>query len=110
MTKTIDENTSSKLIIYGNDAFITDSPITDGAGNNSYMIYLFNNADLGLNSIAYLTNNDQDITIRKSYSDSKTDFTPTDAQKIVIMVIIFAVPVLIILTGLIIWHRRKRRQ
>ncbi len=110
MTKTIDDNTSSKLIIYGNDAFITDTPIRDGSGNTSYMVYIFNNADLALNSIAYLTKNDQDITIRKSYSDAKTAFTPTDAQKTIIIIIIFAVPIIIIIVGLIVWFKRKRRQ
>ena len=110
MTKTIDDNTKSELIIYGNDAFITDTLVKDGSGSGSYMIYIFNNADLPLNSIAHLTNKDQDITIRKSYSDSKTEFTPTDGQKTIIMIIIFAVPIIIILIGLIIWYRRKRRQ
>ena len=110
MTKTIDDKTSSKLIIYGNDAFITDTQVRDGSGRISYMIYIFNNADLPLNSIAYLTNNDQDITIRKSYSDSKTEFTPTQAQKTIIMIIIFAVPIIIIIIGLVIWTIRKRRQ
>ena len=33
-----------------------------------------NNIDAALNSLAYLTDNFQDITVRKSYSDSKTNF------------------------------------
>ena len=74
------------------------------------MIYIYNNADLVLNSIADLTNRDQDITIRKSYSDSITDFTATDAQKSLIMKIIFIVPIAIIIIGLIIWFNRRRRQ
>ena len=110
MDKKIDDNTTSKLILYGNDLFVTDYAITDGAGNNSYMIYLYNNADLALNSIAYLTNNDQDLTIRKNYSDSETKFTATDAQKSLIMKVIFIVPAIIIVIGIIIWIRRRNRQ
>lgn len=104
------EEKTSKLIIYGNDYFITDQILSDNSGNKSYMIYLANNADLGLNSIAYLTNTDQDITIRKSYSDSVTSFTPTDKEKTNILIIIFVVPVAIIVLGIIIWIIRKRRK
>lgn len=104
------EEKTSKLIIYGNDYFITDQSLSDNSENQYYMIYLANNADLGLNSIAYLTNTDQDITIRKSYSDSITSFTPTDKEKTNILLIIFAVPVVIIVLGIIIWIIRKRRK
>ena len=101
------EGITSKLIIFGNDAFATDYQISS---NINPMIYIYNNADLVLNSIADLTNRDQDITIRKSYSDSITDFTATDAQKSLIMKIIFIVPIAIIIIGLIIWFNRRRRQ
>ena len=118
MTKTITEadeekgkkEVASNLIIYGNDFFITDQPLQDMSGNTYYMIYLGNNADLGLNSIANLTNRDQDITIRKTFSDSKTTFTATDGQKKIVMIIIFAVPILIIIIGIIIWVIRRRRR
>lgn len=119
MIKTISENTNSedeadnsvksRLIIYGNDYFITDQSLQDSSGNSYYMIYLSNNADLGLNSIAYLTNQDQDITIRKSYSDSVTSFTPTDKEKSVIMAIVFIVPIAVIFLGIVVWIIRRRR-
>lgn len=101
------EEITSTLIIFGNDYFITDYQISN---NYNPMIYIYNNADLVLNSIASLSDRDQDITIRKSYTDSVTDFTATDGQKTVIMKIIFIVPIAIILIGLIIWINRKRRQ
>ena len=118
MTNTIKEadeekgkkEVASNLIIYGNDFFITDQPLQDMSGNTYYMIYLGNNADLGLNSIANLTNRDQDITIRKTFSDSKTTFTATDGQKKIVKIIIFAVPILIIIIGIIIWVIRRRRR
>lgn len=113
MVKTIEkdnEEITSTLIIYGNDYFISDQALSDNSGNNYSLIGLANNADLGLNSIAYLTNRDQDITIRKSYSDSVTSFTPTDGEKSTIMKIIFIVPIAIMLLGLIIWIRRKNKK
>lgn len=118
MTKTITEAdeekgkqaVTSNLIIYGNELFITDQALQDMSGNTYYMIYLGNNADLGLNSIADLSNRDQDITIRKTFSDSRTTFTATDGQKKTIMIIIFAVPICVIIAGIIIWVIRKRRR
>ena len=73
------------------------------------MIFLGNNKDLMLNSIAYLTNNDQDITIRKDYTQT-TSFTPTDAQKLTIVRIIYMVPIAIILVGFIVWQVRRRKK
>ena len=73
------------------------------------MFSLLNNADLGLNSIAYLTNNDQEITIRKSFSDTVSSFTPSDAQKDRVVTAIFMVPIVIIIIGIIVWIIRKYR-
>lgn len=112
-TETVDSEVSgdnsikSTLIIFGNDYFITDLQL---ASNVNPMALMPNNVDLALNSIAYLTDNDVNITIRKSYSDSQTTFNPTDGDKALIMKIIFIVPVVIIAVGIIVWVLRKRRQ
>ena len=98
----------SKLMIYGDDWFISDQTVQSGQ-YQSYVVDLGNNADVALNSIAYLTNNDQDITIRKTYSDSETTFTPTDKEKLTIMYIIFVVPLVIIVIGIVVWLTRKHR-
>lgn len=100
---------TSTLIIYGNDYFISDFPIQIG-NNQIPVISLFNNADVALNSIAYLADNYEEITIRKGYSDSQTTFTPTEQEKIIITVIIFAVPVLIIIAGVVVWIIRRHRK
>lgn len=101
-----DENKiTSTLIIYGNDYFVTDLQLASDP-----MALLLNNMDLGLNSLAHLTENDVNITIRKSYSDSKTTFTPSDADKALIMKIIFIVPIVIIGVGVIVWVSRKRKE
>ena len=103
------EAVESKLIIYGNDLFVSDSSIPMAQGYNIPAITFLNNKDVVLNSIAYLTKNDQNITIRKSYTDALTSFTPTDLEKQIIITIIFAVPVLIIIIGIMIWVIRRRR-
>ena len=115
MVKTISEakeekeGVTSTLIIYGNDYFISDDGPTDNTGAKYSLIYLANNVDVALNSLAYLTNTDQNITIRKSYSDAQTSFTPTDKETSTILFIIFTVPIVIIAIGIIVWILRKYR-
>ena len=102
-----DENKiSSKLIIFGDNNFVSDLTIQS---NVNPMVFLANNKDLMLNSIAYLTDNDEDITIRKDYTKS-SDFTPTDGQKLVIIRIIFIVPLAIILLGFVVRQVRKNKK
>lgn len=101
-----DNGISSTLVIFGDNNFISDIQITS---QTNPMLILANNKDLMLNSIAYLTNNDEDITIRKDYTKS-SGFTPTDGQKEAIVKIIFAVPIAIMLFGLVIWQIRRRKK
>ena len=73
------------------------------------MLYLEDNKDFMLNSIAYLTDQDESITIRKDYT-SISSFTATDKQKAVIMKIVFMIPIGIILFGFVVWQVRKRKK
>lgn len=101
-----DESTlSSTLVIFGDNNFVSDIQLTS---QTNPMLILANNKDLMLNSIAYLTDNNEDITIRKDYTKA-SDFTPTDAQKLTIIRIIFIVPIAIILLGFIVWQVRRRK-
>ncbi len=100
-----DEKTS-KLIIIGNQEFITDNQI---ASNIMPMIYIENNKDLVLNSISYLTDQDVGISIRKSHT-STSNFTATDAQRSLIMKVIFIIPIAIIIVGIIVWQVRRRKK
>ena len=111
LVKTISSDDSgneikSKLIIYGDYHFITDYPVS------MYDILLtqFNNKDLFLNSIAYLTNKDVDLTIRKDYTSSTETYTPTEKELSIIMTTIFAVPLAIILAGIIVKIIRKSKK
>lgn len=96
----------STLIIYGDINFASDVQISDGVYP---MIYIYNNKDLVLNSIADLTEQNQDITIRKDYLATST-YTPTDGEKQNIIKIIFLVPILIIVIGIVIWQSRRRKK
>ena len=103
---TDEEDITSTLIIYGNDYFASDMQIS----YNMYpLVMYYNNPDLFLNSLAYLTENDVNITIRKPYSSSGTEFSITDGDKEIILKIIFIVPVIIIGVGIIIWVSRIRK-
>ena len=108
LTKKIDDDKTSKLIVYSNNVFITNMQV---AINSQYYIYayeFYNNQDLALNSISYLTGREDTILIRKDTEVST--YTVTEKQQIIILTIIFAVPVLIVIAGIIIWQVRRRRK
>lgn len=97
---------SSKLIIYGENYFITDYQLSESSQYAA--IQLGYNKDLVLNSIAYLVDREEDITARKS--TGTVTYTATEQQDIIIRVIIFAVPALIIVVGIIVWQKRRRKK
>ena len=61
-----------------------------------------------LNSLAYLADREEDITARKS--TGTVTYTATEQQDTIVRIIIFAVPIIIILVGLIVWQRRRRKK
>ncbi len=106
-TKKIDDEKTSKLIIYSNELFVTDMPIQ--MGNYTYSIVnLYNNQDIVANAVAYLNEREDTITIRKNYD--VVTFTYTDAQNSIVKAIIFGVPVLIIIIGILVWIARRKKQ
>lgn len=107
-TKKIDEEKSSTLIAYSNAFFATNYEIQLGYGY-AMPIALRNNKDILLNSVAYLTNRDDSIRIRKT--TGVVEFaTATQQQAINVRTIIFVVPLIIIITGIVITIVRKRRK
>lgn len=96
----------SKLIIYGENYFISDYQLSQ---NSQYgAIQLAYNKDLPLNSISYLVDREEDITARKN--TGTITYTATEEQDTIIRVIIFVVPVLIIIVGVVIWQIRRRKK
>ena len=109
LTKNVDINNDikSELIIVSSSSFISDYSVSEL--NQSYPLsYIGSNTDFVINSMAYLGGKDNILTIRKDYSTAT--YTPTNIQNLVVIVAIVGIPVLIILTGIIIWVYRKRRK
>ena len=47
-------------------------------------------------------------TIRKNYED--VSYTVTEEQNSIIMIIIFTIPVVIIIAGIVVWQVRRRKR
>ena len=106
LTKTIKDDSKSTLIIYGENYFISDMPIVQG--NQTPLIAAYDNKDLALNSMATLTDREEDITVRKAKDD--ITYTATQQEDTVIKIIIFTVPCVIIIAGIVVWQVRRRKK
>ena len=105
--KEVGEDTTSKLILFANKLFVTNE-IIPVQNYNVYPVQLANNKDIVLNSIAYLTDRGDTIRIRKD--TGYVTYTATQQQDNIIRAIIFGVPVLIIIIGIVIWQVRRRKK
>ncbi|MCI9040179.1 MAG: GldG family protein [Clostridia bacterium] len=108
ITKQINENTMSKVIIYTNTAFATNMQIPVSQTYYTYALDFSNNKDVILNSISYLTEREDNITIRKNIE--AVNYEVTETQNRIILAIIFTVPVFIIIAGIVIWVLRRRKK
>lgn len=61
-----------------------------------------------MNSVSYVSEKEDAITIRKNVEI--TNYTATETQDIVVKTIIFGVPVLIVLIGIVVWQLRRRKK
>lgn len=96
----------STLVIYGENYFISDNTLSSSSQYKAIQ-YAYNK-DLVINSIAYLVDREEDITARKS--TGTVTYTATKEQNSIIQIIIFIVPILIIITGIIVWQIRRRKK
>ena len=108
LTKKIDDNTSSKLIVFANTTFATNLQIPVNQMYAYYALDFSNNKDVLLNSISYLTEREENITIRKN--TEIVNYEVTEIQNRIILAVIFTVPVLIIIAGIVIWLLRRRKK
>lgn len=97
---------SSTLIIYGENYFASDAQLTQSS--QTPIISYRQNKDLVLNSIAYLSDREEDITVRKGTGIVR--YTATEKENRIILAIITIVPLVIILVGIIVWISRKRKK
>ena len=108
LKKKIDDNNTSEMVVYANNIFITNVQVRISEQSAVAALDLYNNEDLAINSIAYLTERDNMITIRKDIEI--TSYTVTEQQNIIILSIIFAIPILIIIIGIVVWQVRRRKK
>ena len=102
-----DENKkTSKLIIYSNSKFAEDTATMGSQTISPFTVYA--NKDLLLNTVSYLTQKDSSITIRKD--TNSVTYTATKKQNTIILLIIFVIPLLIILIGIVVGFIRKRKK
>ena len=67
-----------------------------------------NNQDIVANSIAYLNEKENTITIRKNYD--QVTYMANQQEHNIIMSIIFISPFAIIVIGIVVWIIRKRKK
>lgn len=108
LTKQIDDDTESTLVAYSNALFATNYTIQL---SNSFgtPITIRQNKDIVLNTIAYLSNREDAIRIRKDVGGVSFQ-AATESQNRVVLGIIFGVPILIIIAGIVIAIIRKVRK
>lgn len=110
VVKDIDETTKSKLIAIANNIFISDILLTIGDLGNQQLpaISLYNNKDFILNTVAYLSDREDSIIIRKD--THVVTYTATQKQDTIIRIVIFTIPMIIILSGIVVWQVRRRKK
>ena len=104
--ETGEKEITSKLVIYGENYFISDYQLSQSSQYGA--IQLGYNRDLMINSISYLVDRPEDITARKS--TGTVTYNATEQQDTIIRITIFAVPILIVLIGIIVWQVRRRKK
>ena len=108
LTKQVDDGTISKLIVFANTVFATNTQIPISQTYASYALDFSNNKDVILNSISYLTEREDNITIRKNIE--VVNYDVTEAQNKMILTIIFTIPVFIVVVGIVVWILRRRKK
>ena len=104
--KTIDGSTKSSMVLYSSARFATNYNITN---SGSTFIELGNNLDLLLNTVAYLTDRGDTIRIRKT-PEHVFITQATNQQSRIVITIIFSIPLMLILVGILVPKIRKRRR
>ncbi len=107
LTKKINDEKSSTLIAYSNALFATNYTLQIGQSIVT-PISLRNNGDILLNTVAYLTDREDSIRIRKDLG--VVTYTATQMQDNIVKIVIFGIPVLIIILGIIITIIRKKKR
>ena len=104
--KTEGDSKESKLILYANTTFFTDT--FQDANIQIQTMRNPGNINLVLNTFAELGEEENLITVRKAAN--VTEFKNTESEARVVKLIIFGIPVLLIVIGIMIWNYRKKKR
>lgn len=111
LTRYVGGEEPSSLVLFSSDFFASDLYVVLNGSQGSAKktgISFYNNKDLVINSVSYLTERTDNITIRKD--TGVTVYTATEQQDRIIKIIITALPIAIVLIGIIVWQKRKRQK
>lgn len=113
VTKKLSDDKTSKLVLCANSTLASDMVISLNTSNSSSSttmagINFYNNRDFVINSISHLTDRKDNITIRKD--TGVATYTATAKEDLIIRIIITALPVMIILIGIVVWQIRRRKK
>lgn len=106
LTKKINDTTTSTLVAYSNALFAASCSIQIGSSYTT-PIALRNNKDLMLNTVAFLSNREDSIRIRKD--TGVVTYTASQQQDLIVRAIIFGLPILVIIAGIIVTIVRKKK-
>ncbi len=98
---------NSKLIVIANNLFVTDRVINTGS-SQVIAIGMRDNLEFALSSVAHLSEVEDELVLRKEMKI--TQYTATESQDRLIKTIIFALPIFIILLGIVVWQLRRRKK
>lgn len=98
-TKTTADNKEMKLVVVGNDIFISDKVLNDTQAAA--------NIDFVLNSMAVISNNNQLTTIRPKQLSEKTLKLPTNKQNVLLLILIIIIPLIVFIVGIVLWLKRR---
>lgn len=107
MEKSVQEGkATSKLIVIANNLFAQDQAIPTGNYERA-AIGFYDNMDFVLDCASYLSDVKDNMIIRKDIK--LIPYSPTGTQDMIIKIVIFAIPVLIIISGIVVWTLRRRK-
>ena len=113
LEKTIEESSEekeakkSKFVVFANNLFATDRAVYVG-NSQVAAIGFYENKDLIINAVQNTAEIKDTMTIRKTIK--QTSYTATETQDRIIKMIIFSIPVVIILIGVVVWQLRRRKR
>lgn len=108
LTKKIDDDTEATLVAYSNSLFASNYMI-QLSGSIGTPITIRQNKDIVLNTIAYLSDREDAIRIRKDTGIVTFD-SYTETENRIVLAIIFTIPILIIIAGIVVVIVRRLKK